>query len=420
MSYLLEDLQRFLSSSPTSWHAVQQIGNRLAVVDFNPLEEAEKWDLVPGGSYFVQRGGSICAFKLPTKIPSKAIIMGSHTDSPALKIKPRAEIHAEKMTLLGTELYGSPILSTWFNRDLSIAGRVVLQNLEGAIEEKLVFFDEAPVLIPQIPIHLDRDSNEKKGEIHKQDQLRPVVALEEISDYLRALLKRETFYQTMLAFDLMLVPIEQSRFLGMNGEMLASYRLDNLASAHACMVSLASCEKADHLQMAFFWDHEEIGSRSAEGGGSSFLEDVLKRVSIYLGMSDEDIFRMKAQSLFVSVDVAHAYNPNYAAKFDPHHRLFLNQGIGLKYHAQGKYATDAATAAIIIAACNRLQLGYQSFASHSDIPCGTTLGPIVAERLGIPTVDIGIPLLSMHAAREVMACQDHLDMCTLLTHVLNL
>jgi len=417
---MLEDLQRFLESAPTSWHAAQEIGNRLAAIDFTPLEEDEKWELEGGAKYFVQRGGSVCAFAVPLQKPSKFVLIASHTDSPALKLKPNPEVQEGNMTLLETELYGSPILATWLSRDLAIAGRIVVQNSQGEIEEKLVFLDEAPFIIPQLPIHLDRDVNDKGLLLNKQDNLRPIVSLGETADYLSSLLKKQAFYQSMLAFDLMAVPIEKSRFLGADGEMLASYRLDNLSSAHACTVAIASAPVTDALQMALFWDHEEIGSRSAEGAGSPFLADTLKRIGFTLGMDEEELIRKKSHSLCVSVDVAHAYNPNYPKKFDTHHRLLPGKGIALKYNADKKYASDAKTAAIVAAACKKLNLPSQPFTSRSDMPSGSTVGPIVAEKLGFPTVDIGIPLLSMHSAREVIACQDHLDMCQLLTHLLQL
>lgn len=418
MSHILEDLKKFLETSPTSWHAVQEIGNRLAGIDFIPLEETEKWDLEAGKKYFVQRGGSLCAFALPKSRPKKATIIASHTDSPALKLKPRPEAVQENMILLETEIYGSPLLSSWLNRDLAIAGRIVVQNGRGEVEEKLVFLDEAPLFIPQLAVHLDRDVNDKGLVLNKQDHLRPILSLNTKTS-LEDLLRRQHSFDSLLAFDLFLVPLQHARFVGADGEMLAGYRLDNLISAHACTAAIASAKCDKTLQLALFWDNEEIGSRTAEGAASPLLTDTLKRIALGLGMSDEDEIRLRANSMCISVDVAHAYNPNYPKKYDPKHLPLIGKGVILKYNADKKYASDAKTAAPVVQASKKLGLSLQSFVCRSDIPCGSTVGPIVAQGLGIPTVDIGPPIFSMHSSREVMACQDHLDLCELLTELLS-
>jgi len=419
MSHILEDLKQFLNSSPTSWHAAQEIGNRLAGIDFTPLDENEKWELEFGKKYFIQRGGSLCAFALPQGRPSKIKIIASHTDSPALKLKPNPEVHEENMVLLETEIYGSPLLTSWLNRDLAIAGRIIIQNAQNEMEEHLVFLDESPVFIPQLALHLDRDVNDKGLLLDKQEHLRPIITLDRKKKTdLEALLKRQFFFQSLLSFDLFLVPIEHARFLGTEGEMLGAYRLDNLASAHACTAAIASAPISEALQMALFWDNEEIGSRTTEGAASPLLSDIIKRIGYSLGMSDEEMIRLKNGSLCISVDVAHAFNPNFPKKYDPKHQPLCGEGVVLKYNADKKYASDAKTAAPIVQACKKLKLRCQSFVCRSDIPCGSTVGPIVAHGLGIPTVDIGVPIFSMHSVREVMACQDHLDMCQLLTYLL--
>ncbi len=407
-SHILEDFRQFLDSSPTSWHAAQEIGNRFANVDMTPLDESEKWKLGRGEKYFVQRGGSMCGFSLPKGAPTKITIVCAHTDSPALKLKPRPEVRSENMLLLETEVYGGPILSSWMNRDLALAGKVIVQKGK-KISEELVFLEEAPMLIPQIAIHLEREAV-----LDKQDHLRPIFTLtREKTGFLEPYLKRTIDFDTLLSFELMLVPLEPARFLGPEGEMLASYRLDNLASAHACTAAIASTPITDSIQMALLWDHEEIGSRTAEGAASSFLSDVLKRL-----LPDEELIRLKKNSLCISVDVAHAYNPNFPKKYDPNHQPLMGKGIVLKHSADRKYATDVATSAVITSVCNTLKLPLQSYVSRNDVPCGSTVGPIVAHTLGIPTVDIGCGIFSMHATREVMACQDHLDMCQLLTRLL--
>jgi len=419
MPSLLEDFQRFLDESPTAWHAVQEVGNRLASLDFTPLEEGVKWELERGKRYFVQRGGSICAFALPEISPVKMTILGAHTDSPALKLKPNPEIHIEGNHLLSTEVYGGPILNSWLNRDLAIAGRVVVENDAGELEEKLVFLDETPAFIPALPIHLDKEINEKGMPIDKQDHLRPIFSLQDGKDnLLEPILKKHIYFKSLLAFDLFLVPLEKARFLGTRGEMLASYRLDNLSSAYACITALASASLTDTLQLAALWDGEEIGSRTSEGASSPFVEDIIRRITAFYNLTEEEYICLKTASLCISVDVAHAYNPNFAKKYDPQHQLIAGRGIAIKYNADKKYVTDAKTAAYIIAACRKLSLPYQSFVSRSNISSGSTIGPIFAHTMGIPTVDIGCPIFSMHSAREVLAVQDQLDMCQLLTHLL--
>jgi aspartyl aminopeptidase len=423
MSHILEDLKLFLDSAPTAWHAVQQIGNRLALHDFTPLSEEEKWELECGKKYFVVRGGSLCAFCVPEVAPKGAVILASHTDSPSLKLKPHPGIHKENMTLFGVEVYGSPLLTSWMNRDLGLAGRVVVLDAHGETEEMLVFIDDSPMIIPQLAIHLDREVNDKGLVLNKQEHLRPLVSLEQNEKedgYLETLLRRHLSFQTLLSFDLFLVPLEPSRFLGSHGEMLAAPRLDNLASAHACVTALAQAQKPQPqtLQMAVFWDHEEVGSRSASGSASPFLADTLKRLCTALHMSEEDLLMLKQHALCVSVDMAHALHPNYADKHDPNHRPLLGEGIVIKHNADQKYASSASTTAPIVRLCHDLKLRHQSYVTRSDLACGSTVGPIMAQGLGISVVDIGCPQLSMHAAREVMACHDHLDMCHLLSHVL--
>ncbi len=423
MSHILEDLKLFLDNAPTAWHAVQQIGNRLALHDFTPLSEQERWQLEGGKKYFVVRGGSLCSFCIPESAPKSAVILASHTDSPSLKLKPRPEIRKENMTLLGVEVYGGPLLTSWLNRDLGIAGRAVVLDAHGNIEEKLVFIDDAPLVIPQLAIHLDREVNEKGLLLNRQDHLAALATLEKTDEggsYLETLLRRHLAFHSLLSFDLFLVPLEASRFLGSHSEMLAAPRLDNLASAHACTAAFGYAKKPQKqlLQMAVYWDHEEIGSHTASGAASPFLSDILKRILGGLGLQEEDLFVLKQNTLCVSVDMAHAFNPNYAQKYDPNHQPLLGRGIVIKSHASQKYASSAATAAPLIRLCQLLNLNHQSYVTRSDLTCGSTLGPVIAEALGIPAVDIGCPQLSMHSIREVMACQDHIDLCHLLSHVL--
>jgi aspartyl aminopeptidase len=424
MAHILTDLKAFLDTSPTSWHAVKEMGNRLALREFQPLYEEEKWELQLGKKYFVVRGGSLCAFCLPEKTPHQAVILASHTDSPALKLKPLPGFQRGNMIQYGVEVYGAPLLSSWLNRDLALAGRVVISNSSGQREERQVFLDDALLFIPQLAIHLDREVNEKGLALNKQEHLSPIVGLSDEQttplDTLEKLLRRHLSFHSLLSFELFLVPHEPCRFLGLENEMLASYRLDNLASTHACLSAFGLLEKpSSHgLQMGLFFDNEEVGSHSKEGAASPFLNEILERMSHCLHMGAEDLMRLKHRSLCISADMAHALNPNYPKKHEPHHTPLLGKGIVLKYNADQKYASNALSAAVIVQACQQLNLPYQSYVCRSDIPCGSTVGPVIAQNTGINTVDIGCPQLSMHSCREVMAVQDYLDMVHLLTHLL--
>lgn len=417
----LSDLLAFLQESPTAWHATQEIGNRLAQQDYTPLNEQDKWELKPGCAYFVGRGGSICAFVLPKEIPQEATILASHTDSPALKLKPHPVFVDDNLPFLRVETYGSPILSTWMNRDLVIAGRILVSNGE-KVDEELVYLEDAPVMIPSLAIHLDRDTNDKPKKIDKQHHLCPLLGIDahdqKPEKIFEALLGRKQ--SSILGTDLYLVPFEPPRILGNQSDLIGSYRIDNLGSAHTSLLALLAAEKhpKQTIQMAIFWNHEEVGSGSGEGASSPFFIDMLKRISLSYKMEEEDFLRMKQRSHVVSIDMAHAYHPGYKKKYDKENAPSVGKGIVLKYNANQRYATSGLTAAKIVKICQKKKIPYQSFASESNLSCGSTVGAITATGTGIQTVDIGLAQFSMHAAREMIAINDHLDLCKLLKSIL--
>lgn len=426
MSHILEDFKTFLDASPTAWHAVKEIGNRLATSDFIFLEEEEKWELELGKKYFTVRGGALCAFALPQKKPQRALIFASHTDSPSLKLKPLPGFQKENIVQFGVEVYGSPLLSSWLNRDLHLAGRIVVTNNSGEIEQRLVHLDDAIFFIPQLAIHLDREVNEKGLVLNRQEHLAPIVGLcsEDLKTpfaALEKLLRRHLSFRSLLSFELFLVPRETARFVGLDNEMLSSYRIDNLTGVHATLTALGMIEKPSRhqIQMGCFWDNEEIGSQSREGAASPLMSDILQRIGFHLKLDTEELLLLKNHSLCVSVDMAHGLNPNYPNKQEPQHTPLLGKGIVIKYNADQKYASNALSAAVIIHTAQTLRLPYQSFVSRSDIRCGSTVGPIIAQDMGINTVDIGCPQLSMHSIREAIACQDYLDLIHLLFHLLH-
>ena len=412
----IDDLLQFLDTSPTAWHAVENTIDKLSEIGFKELSEAEAWQLEPGGRYFVIRNGStFCAFVMPSQKPESVRLAASHSDSPSFKLKPNAEFRKENMIMLGLEIYGAPLLTSWLNRDLGIAGRVIIKGKKGEIEEKLVTIDECPLVIPQLAIHLDRTVNESGLTLNKQEHLAAIASLDyqSKSSYLEQILKKHVDFHQLLSFDLFLYPLEKARLMGAEQQMIASYRLDNLAGVHAVLEGLLNASKphATCVKMIAFWDHEEIGSHSAYGAGSPFLPHILERIA----QSREDYFRLLSRSLCVSVDLTHALHPNYSDRHDPRHQVLMNHGIAVKVNAQQRYATDACTSAIIIDLCQKLKIPFQRFVSRNDIPSGSTIGPIHANQTGMSTVDIGYAQLSMHSCRELAGCHDHLDMCKLLT-----
>lgn len=418
---IIQDLLEFLKTSPTAWHAVENVVANLKGHGFEELNEGDAWKIKAGGRYYVTRNGStLCAFTVPSKAPSSIKIAGSHTDSPAFKLKPNAEFRKENMIMFGVEIYGAPLLTSWLNRDLGIAGRVVYKDKKGRIQTELVTLDKQPLVIPQLAIHLDRNVNENGLVLNKQDHITALAALddkpEKKNSYLETLLRDQVDYTSLLGFDLFLYPIEAPRLLGDKGQMFSAYRIDSLGSVHAIVQGmLQSKKKQSHqLNMIVFWDNEEIGSGTAQGAGSPFLPQLLERITIALGLSRESYFRLLNNALCVSVDLAHALHPNYPDKLDPRHQPLINKGVVLKTSAQHRYASDAKSSAIIVELCGKHGLPLQKFASRGDIPSGTTIGPIHASLTGMPTVDIGCAQLSMHSCRELAGCQDHLTMCKLI------
>lgn len=425
----IEDFIDFIYQSPSPWHAVDVISKRLRAEGFLELLENNRWNVHFGGKYFVTRNGSsICAFIVPQSSFAKSLIIASHTDSPGFKLKPNAEFRKENMIMLGLEVYGSPLITSWLNRDLGIAGRIIHKDEKGTVSEELIILDEYPITIPQIAVHLDRQVNESGLLLNKQEHLAAIAALDVKNNvgktsYLEERIKEKASYKELLGSDLFVFPLEKPTLIGYQRQMIAAYRIDNLGSAHAALIALLNGkeknEKSDSLRLAVWWDNEEIGSETAQGAGSPFLSHVMERISLALGMDREDYLRSLSQSFCVSIDQTHGMHPNFAERHEPRHPVLLGRGVALKFNAQQRYATDARSSALIVDLCQKHNLSLQKFVTRGDTPCGTTIGPIHASNTGMATVDIGYPQLSMHSARELAACQDHLDMCTLLTTILN-
>lgn len=421
-AHTIADLLSFLDQSPTAWHATQNCVSTLIKHDFIRLEEGDSWDILPGGRYFVTRNdSSICAFIAPKNKLEAVRVAAAHTDSPSFRLKPNNEFYKENMLMLGVEVYGAPMLNSWLNRDLGIAGRVIFKNHDGEIKEELVRLDTMPVVIPQLAIHLDRTVNENGIILNKQEHLAALASVgEKLNNqptFIERLLADVLPLKQLISHELFLFPLESARLFGEKQHLIASYRIDNIASVHAALQGLLNAHKPSdsHLKMIAFWDNEEVGSHTAQGAGSPFLMHVIERIALSMDYCREDFFRILTRSLCASIDLSHATHPNYSDKHEPRHVVLMNKGIVIKANAQQRYATDARSSAVIIDLCHQHEIPFQHHVPRGDLSCGSTVGPVHATITGMPTVDIGCPQLSMHAAREIMGTADHLAMCRLIT-----
>ena len=428
---LLTDLVSFLGDSPTPFHAVENARARLRAAGFVTLQETDDWTgLEPGRYAFAHGGSSLFAFVLPRKKRkiSGFRIVGAHTDSPNLRLKPNAEYNKEGYAQLGVEVYGGVLLNSWLDRDLSLAGRVFLSE-EGAkrkdparVEHALVRFTEPMLRVAQLAIHLDRDVNEKGLVLNKQEHLAPIFGLAQsdapsLHDMLAEEL--EVPVSRIVGSDLMLYDVVRPVLGGRNRELLFSARLDNLGMSHAAIAALIDAAKDaeddELVPVAVLFDHEEVGSESAYGAHSGFLPRALERIVLARGGSREDFHRVLAGSLCASADMAHAVHPNYDSRHEPRHKPVLNGGPVIKMNAQQRYATSGATASLFRDLCAKVGVPFQHYVVRTDMPCGSTIGPIASTLLGIRTVDVGNPMLSMHSIRELAGTKDHGMMTRVLT-----
>lgn len=415
----IEKFLKFLEKTPTSFHVVKEAKEALLARGFQELDEKSSWKLKSGGCYFCCNEGSLTAFILPEKKLEKALIFASHTDSPALKLKPKGEFEKEGMIMWGVEIYGAPLLTSWLNRDLGLAGKVLFMNQGGKVEEALIDLRKNPAIIPQLAIHLDREVNEKGLLLNKQDHLNALaaVASSKSKNYLLTLLSKELPIKEILAHDLFLYPLEPPATLGSDQEFIVSYRLDSLASVWAILQVFLTGRKAKphELSMMALWDHEEIGSGTTTGAESPYFSHILERIVLNFSQSREDYFKLLHNSLSISVDLGHAVHPNYPEKHDAQHKPLLGSGVLIKTHAQKKYATDATSAKRVIEAAKKGKIPFTLVSGRNDIPSGSTIGPIHSALTGISTVDIGIGQLSMHSARELAAVKDCFSLYELLS-----
>lgn len=400
MSPAAADLCRFVDASPTPFHAVATAAAALEEAGFDRLDETAAWP-ANGGSHYVVRGGSLVAWRAPREGgPSVGFrIVGAHTDSPNLRLKQHHDASRQDLGVLALEPYGGPILSTWLDRDLTIAGRLVTRD--GT--EHLVDAGRPVVRVPNLAIHLDRD---QAAAPDRQRHLDGLWAIEpgEFLPWLAG--EADVDPGAVVGFDLMTADTVPSGLVGAHDEFVAAPRLDNQATCFAGLRALIEAEPAGHGQLLVLFDHEEVGSTSERGAQSDLLATVLERIVLAAGGGREDYHRMIAASICASGDMAHGTHPNHVEKHEPLHRIALGGGPVLKVNQNLRYATDGRGTAAFADACERAGVPLQRYVHRADLPCGSTIGPLSAARTGVLTVDIGAPQLAMHSARELMAAAD--------------
>lgn len=398
----IADLAHFVSSSPTSYHAAANIAERLVSAGFTQLDERKPWQSV-AGKYFIVRQGAVVAWVAPEALSDEAgaRIVGTHTDSPAFKMKPGELLQSAGWTQIGVEIYGGPLFNSWLDRDLGIAGRIV--TTDG--EQHLV--RSGPICrIPQLAVHLDRTANEALH-LDKQNHLQPILTTAPKGGLMAHLAELAGVERSAVAFhDLYTFDTQTPQVIGLHEEFFASSRLDNLACTHAALVAMEQAQPTANVQVFAAFDHEEVGSKTTSGAAGPILEDVLARIAAGYGLDVDAAGAFKARSSCVSADTGHLVHPNYPNRHDPVVRPQPNQGPLLKLNAQQSYASDGIGTALWMDACKRADVPTQPFVSNNGTACGSTIGPITATRLGITTVDVGIGLLSMHSARELCGVED--------------
>jgi aspartyl aminopeptidase len=407
---LNQGLIDFLKAAPTPFHATASLAQRLEAAGYARLDERQSWEVQAGGRYYVTRNdSSIIAIALGRHSPLETglRLVGAHTDSPCLRVKPNPELHKQGFWQLGVEVYGGALLAPWFDRDLSLAGRVTFRR-DGKVESQLIDFRKAIAVIPNLAIHLNREANQG-WTINPQIELPPIlaqIANADVGDF-RALLAEQLSIEhdlnadAVLDYELSFYDTQGAAVIGLNGDFIAGARLDNLLSCYAGLEALLTAD-SEQTCVLVCTDHEEVGSSSACGADGPMLEQVLQR----LLPGGDGFTRCMQKSLLVSADNAHAVHPNYADKHDDNHGPKLNAGPVIKINSNQRYATNSETAGFFRHLCLENEVPVQSFVTRSDLGCGSTIGPITASRLGVPTVDIGLPTFAMHSIRELAGSHD--------------
>lgn len=412
MNKCIEDLLSFLDNSPTSFQANKEIIARLEASGYTHVDENEPFHPEVGGKYYISRfDTAVIAFVIGSEpIPETGYnLAASHIDSPLIKIKGQSVRTDKGISRVGTEVYGGPIIAGWLDRELSLAGRVIVKNQDGTYSAHTVNLKRPIAIIPNAAIHLNREIN-KGFEYNKQTQLQAIISTDSIAgNPLLAAIAEDLQLspEQICDMDLFLYDPRPAAIIGFNNDMISSGRLDNLAMTHAILSAIMNADAPKTTSVAVFYDHEEIGSRTPQGAMSSLLSEVLERIALGMGISREDHFRSLRKTYLISADMAHAYHPNYPEKYDGDYVAVMNQGPVIKVNADFRYSSTADSSLKFIHACDKAGVKYQRFLVRSDMPCGSTVGPIVSAELGISAIDIGNPMWAMHSIRETMGVADH-------------
>ena len=399
-----DGLLGFLDASPTPFHATQNMAGMFENAGFEKLNEVEKWNLEEGKKYYVTRNdSSVIAFTYPKS--KNYLMVGSHTDSPNLKLKPNPVIKEHGVVKFGVENYGGLLLNPWFDRDLSLAGRVNYLNHQGVLESAIIDVKKKIAIIPSLAIHLDDKANNNRT-INKQTDVCPVLTTNddfEFDMFLRWQLESMGIQniKEIYASELSFYDTQKASYIGLHDDFVASARLDNLLSCYVGMLSICSID--ENKPMLFIAsDHEEVGSDSTSGAGGTFLENTLRRMF----PNYEEYIEMTRSSLMISADNAHAIHPNFSSKHDAEHAPYINKGVVIKVNANQRYASNSETIAQFMKVAQELKEPVQHFVTRSDMGCGSTIGPITATKIGVNTLDVGLPTYAMHSIRELAGNED--------------
>jgi aspartyl aminopeptidase len=412
-------LCKFLDASPTSFHATRELIRWFESKGYVRLWEKDHWELKKRGRYYIVRNdSSLAAFQIGDANPAEAgfRIVGAHTDSPCLKIKPNSDIRSHGYHQLGVEIYGGVLLSTWFDRDLSIAGRASFRTRSGKVEHVLIDFKKPIATLPNLAIHLNREVNDKKA-IQRQLEMNPILSLwtdsktKKFHDLMLDQIKADghRYAAQVLDHEMSLYDTQPAARVGLHGEFISSSRLDNLLSVFAgANAAVDASYQSNTVFIAH--DHEEVGSVSYHGADGPFARTLLER----LAGDSESFHRAVDRSFFISTDNAHGIHPNYPDRHDPLHAPMLNRGPVVKVNVSQRYATNSETGSHFMDLCDRANVPYQKFVSRNDQPCGSTIGPLSSRQLGIRTVDVGVPTFAMHSIRELAGSEDSFSLYKVL------
>jgi len=398
-------LMAFIDRTPTAFHAVENIGGMLAQAGFERLEEGCQWRLSPGGSYFLTRNrSSLVAFRLPKGPLSRFQIVASHGDSPAFKLKPVASRACQGYAMLNVERYGGSLMSTWLDRPLSVAGRLIVREGD-ALKTRLVNVEKDLAIIPNLPIHFNRGANDGVA-LNAQSDMQPIYGLEG-EDYLAPVAASAGVdREDIVAGDLFLYNRDRAILAGQDDAFILAPRLDDLECAYTSTLAFLEARGGDHADVLCVFDNEEVGSGTRQGADSTLLIETLRRILAALEGAPARLEAVLAGSFMVSADNAHGVHPNHPEKYDGENRVYLNRGVVIKSNAAQKYTSDALSSAVFEQVCARADVPVQRFANRSDVAGGSTLGNIANTHASMPTVDIGLAQLAMHSARETAGAKD--------------